>query len=88
VRAGRLTLLALLAALGHRPARIIGEQRSLEVGAAADVVAFDAVARWSVEPATLASRSSNTPLIGRELPGVVRLTMAGGRITYDATADR
>jgi len=39
-------------------------------------------ARWLVEPATLASASSNTPLLGRELPGIVRLTVASGRITY------
>jgi dihydroorotase len=84
--AGRLQLSALLAALGERPARIIGESRSLAIGAPADLVAFDPGARWRVERASLASRSANTPLLGRELPGVVRLTVVGGRVTYDATA--
>jgi dihydroorotase-like cyclic amidohydrolase len=36
-----------------------------------------------VEPEALASRSANTPLLGMELPGVVRLTVSGGRITWD-----
>ena len=39
-------------------------------------------ARWRVEATTLASVSSNTPLLGMELPGVVRLTVANGRVTY------
>ena len=82
VAAGRLTLMALVAALSTRPARIIGEERGLEAGAAADLVLFDPDARWRVEAATLASASSNTPLLGMELPGIVRLTVANGRVTY------
>jgi dihydroorotase len=48
----------------------------------AELVVFDARTRWRVEPGTLASASANTPLLGMELPGVVRLTVAGGRLTY------
>ena len=44
---------------------------------------FDPQRTWTVEPGSLASRSVNTPLLGRELPGDVRLTVSGGRITYD-----
>jgi dihydroorotase len=82
VHAGRLTLLALIAALSTRPASIIGESRSLAVGSPADVVLFDPAAIRRVDPSELASASSNTPLIGMELPGVVRLTVADGRVTY------
>ena len=82
VEAGRLKLPALMAALTSRPASIIGESRSLESGEPADLVLFDPAARWRVEPGALASRSANTPLLGMELPGVVRLTLAGGRVTY------
>ena len=84
VAAGRLTLGALVAALSTRPAAIIGEHRGLAVGAPADLVLFDPDARWRVEASTLASASSNTPLMGMELPGVVRLTVADGRVTYRA----
>lgn len=83
VAAGRVPLPVLLAALSVRPAAIIGEQRSLAVGSRADLVAFDPVATWTVMPETLASRSSNTPLQGRALPGVVRLTIADGRVTWN-----
>ncbi len=82
VAAGRLTLVALVAALSTRPAAIIGEARGLAVGAPADLVLFDPDARWRVDTAVLASVSSNTPLLGMELPGVVRLTVAGGRVTH------
>ena len=83
VAAGQVPLPVLLAALSVRPAAIIGEPRSLAVGSRADLVAFDPAATWTVMPETLASRSSNTPLLGRELPGVVRLTVADGRVTWD-----
>ncbi len=86
VEAGRLRLAELLAALGPRPAALIGERRSLDVGAAADLVLFDPAARWTVSEEALVSGGKNTPLLGMELPGVVRLTLAGGRMTYEAVS--
>ena len=82
VAAGRLGLQRLLEALSTRPAALVGETRTLAVGAAADLVVVDPAARWRVDASALASASANTPLLGMELPGVVRLTMADGRITY------
>jgi dihydroorotase len=82
VAAGRLTVPELVAALSTRPAALIGEDRSLRPGAPADLTVVDSLATWRVERDTLASSSTNTPLLGRELPGVVRLTLASGRITY------
>ena len=82
VAAGRVPLPVLLAALTSGPARIIGERRGLALGEVADLVVFDPAATWTVAADGLASRSSNTPLLGRELPGVVRLTVAGGSVTW------
>jgi dihydroorotase len=82
VAAGRVPLRVLLAALTSGPARIIGEHRGLAVGAVADLVLFDPAATWTVAADSLASRSANTPLLGRELPGRVRLTVAGGRVAW------
>ena len=82
VHAGRLGLSELVAVLSTRPAAIIGEQRGLGVGEPADLVVFDPAARWRVETDALESASWNTPLLGMELPGVVRMTVANGRITY------
>jgi dihydroorotase len=82
VESGGLALSTLVAALSTRPAEIIGERRSLASGQPADLVVFDPTARWRVEASALASASANTPLLGMELPGIVRLTVAEGRVTY------
>ena len=82
VAAETLPLPRLLQALGAGPAALIGEERSLRVGELADLVVFDPVARWRVDAKALASASANTPLLGMELPGVMRLTVASGRVTY------
>jgi len=83
VQAGCLTLAQLLGALSHRAAALIGEERGMAIGATADLVVFDMSAQWTVSRETLVSRSTNTPLLGMSLPGVVRLTVANGRATYD-----
>jgi dihydroorotase len=84
VEAGALPMAALIAAMSSRPAAIIGEERGILVGRRADFVVFDPSARWRVDRSTLTSASTNTPLLGMTLPGVVRLTIADGRITYRA----
>ncbi|HET8586546.1 MAG TPA: dihydroorotase, partial [Candidatus Limnocylindria bacterium] len=81
--AGRIDLVTLLAALSSRAAMRVGERRGLAIGQPADLVIFDPTATWQVEREALASVHANTPLLGRELPGVVRLTVAAGRLTYD-----
>ncbi len=56
-------------------------------GAPADLVVFDRSEPWTVEADGLASRGKNTPWLGMSLPGRVLLTLAGGRIAYEAPAD-
>jgi dihydroorotase len=67
-----------------RPARIgrlTGHGCALEPGAPANLVLVDPAARWTVDPYALASRSTNTPYAGRELPGRVVATFLRGRPT-------
>jgi dihydroorotase len=91
--AGLLPLARALALLTSGPARVLGAAwgsgppPGLVEGAPADLVVFDRSATWVVEPAALASRGKNTPLTGRELSGRVLLTMAGGRLAYEAGED-
>ncbi len=54
---------------------------SLSAGAVANLVLVDPVARWTVDPGALASRSRNTPYAGRKLPGRVQATFLRGRPT-------
>jgi dihydroorotase len=89
VAAGRLPLARAIEALTTGPARVLGTRpgrrgaaRGLVVGAPADLVVVDVGTAWAVTPGTLASKGKNTPLLGRELPGRVLLTVADGRLAW------
>ena len=73
----------------HRPGRgSSGSGRASRPGSRegepADLVVVDRAGTWTVTPETLLSKGKNSPLLGRELRGVVRLTIAGGRVAYAA----
>jgi dihydroorotase len=89
VDAGRLPLLRAIEALTTGPASVLaGRLRrgpaGLVEGAAADLVVFDRSESWTVTPEALASRGKNSPLIGLALAGRVLMTVAGGRLAYEA----
>jgi dihydroorotase len=93
VDAGLLPLERAVTALTLGPAGVLGSrlkrpglggERRLVEGAAADLVVFDRSARWRVEPETLLTKGFGHPLAGRSLPGQVLLTVAGGRVAYEA----
>jgi dihydroorotase len=90
VDAELLPLSRALALLTTGPARVLGSASTgrpapgLVEGAAADLVVFDRSASWTVAPDELASRGKNTPLAGRELQGRVLVTVASGRLAYEA----
>jgi dihydroorotase len=81
-----LTPLRLVEALSTSPARILGgvEGGTLREGSRADVTLLDPEARWHVNDDTLRSKSHNTPWLGQELRGRVRMTVVGGRIAYES----
>jgi dihydroorotase len=99
VDAGKLPLARAIAALTTAPASVVAAAghtagtsaarlRGLTEGAPADLVVFDRSDRWRVAPESLVSKGKNSPLIGREIPGRVLLTIAAGRLAYeDPTAD-
>jgi dihydroorotase len=90
VDAGHLTLSRAITALTVGPAAILGGRSrrngavGLVEGAPADLVVFDRSDRWTVSAEGLASRGKNSPLIGRDLPGRVLVTIAGGQLAYEA----
>lgn len=82
-RAGELSLATIVAALTTGPARLLGiSVAGVIPGTAASLVQIDLAASWRPSRETLQGRSINTPLIGRELPGVVQLTVLEGRPAY------
>jgi len=90
VDAGRLPLARAIEALTTGPASVLVARSrragsiGLIEGAPADLVVFDRSERWTVTAEALASRGKNTPLLGFELSGRVLVTLAGGRIAYEA----
>jgi dihydroorotase len=94
VDAGKLPLTKAIAALTTGPAAVVAASaatadvpaarpRGLVEGAPADLVVFDRADSWRVAPESLLSRGKNSPLLGRDLPGRVLLTIAGGRLAYE-----
>jgi dihydroorotase len=90
VDAGKLPFIRAIDALTTGPARILGPRSrragavGLVEGAPADLVVFDRSETWTVTTDALLSRGKNSPLIGMALPVRVLLTMADGRIAYEA----
>jgi len=84
VRRGILTPLRLIESMSTGPVKITRlEGGSLIVGARADVTVIDPEARWTVTKDALRSKSHNTPHLGREVVGRVRLTLVGGKTAHE-----
>jgi len=85
VDTGRMTWADVARVMSTAPARIgrVDHEhgRPIAVGEPANLVLVDPAARWTVDPAALASLSRNTPYVGRELSGRVVATFLRGRPT-------
>lgn len=82
VNQGELTLGRLIQALTTGPASVINRKASLNEGDVADICIFEPTARWQPGTNTLVSAGRHAPVTDRELPGVVRLTLAAGNIAW------
>lgn len=81
VQKGHLTWPQLIDRMSTAPCRLYGlEGGRIEEGAPADLVLFHPEETWVVSD--FASRSSNSPFTGEELPGVIYYTVCGGKIVY------
>jgi dihydroorotase len=67
------------------PSRVYGfEPPRIAVGAPANLVLLDTAATWKVEESSFRSRSVNSWALGQTLKGRVRMTVATGKVVYDA----
>ena len=81
VEPGHLTLMQLMACMSKNPAefyRMI--PGSVSQDAPADLVIFGEKERWTVDH--FASKASNSPFKGWELPGKIHYTICAGKIVY------
>ncbi len=73
----------LLALFTINPARLLGlESGTLSLGAAADVTLIDPDLEWTVDAASFASASRNTPFDGWKLRGRAVRTIVGGKTVW------
>ena len=60
------------------------QRRRPPVGAEANLVLIDPSERWTVHEDGFRSRSVNSWLVGEKLTGRVRMTVAAGRVAFEA----
>jgi dihydroorotase len=85
VEPGLVSLETLLDRLSAGPARIFGlEPPRIAVGGLANLVLLNPAATWRVRDDRFRSRSANSWLLGKRLRGKVVLTVAAGRVAYEA----
>ncbi|WP_437719147.1 dihydroorotase [Sorangium sp. So ce448] len=83
VRQGALPLGRLVDALTRAPARIARlEAPTIKAGARAELCLVDPNLSFVLDPARLRSKSKNTPFLGRQLTGRVKMTLASGRVVF------
>jgi dihydroorotase len=83
VRPGWLTKRQLIEKLSVGPAQILNcPGGCLQPGAPADVTLFDPEREWEVRDEDLASKSSNSPFIGRKLFGKVAAVWVDGTLKF------
>ncbi len=82
VEPGHMSLMDLLSKMTVNPAKLYGfNAGELKVGGPADIVIFDPKEKWTV-PDHFASKAANSPFIGDELVGKVKMTICNGNVVY------
>jgi len=81
VEPGHMTMMQVLEKMTSNPASLYKlPAGDIAVGKPADVVIFDAEEKWIVDE--FASKSTNTPFTGEELPGKIYYTICNGKVIY------
>ncbi len=84
VRDGKLTLNRAIELLTSGPAKALNlPVGTLSIGAEADIAIIDPELSWTVEEASIASKSKNTPFVGQTMQGATIKTLLGGRIVAE-----
>lgn len=83
VEPGHISLMKLMELMSKNPAEFYRMvPGSITKGAPADLVIFGEKETWTVRKEDFASKASNSPFIGWELPGKVHYTICSGKIVY------
>jgi len=85
VEPGLLSWKGLVDKMATTPAKIVGLENKGEVkeGFDGDITIVNPKQEWTITDADFASKSRNTPLLGRKLKGRVKVTICNGKIVYE-----
>ncbi|QYY32299.1 MULTISPECIES: dihydroorotase [Cupriavidus] len=79
----KVPLKTALARITSEPARVAGlKAGTLASGAVADICVFDPKEVWKVDRQSIKSQGKNSPWLGYEMEGRVRMTLVGGQVVY------
>ena len=85
VQPGHISLMKLISLMSENPAKFYHlDYKGISAGVAADLIIFGENENWIVREEEFASKASNSPFIGWELPGMIHYTICNGNIVYSA----
>jgi dihydroorotase len=86
VHANQLSLLRMIESLTVAPAKLLQlhGMGTLKPGSFGDVTILELKKDWTLTPALVASKSKNSPFLGRKFKGAVRATIVAGQVKYEA----
>jgi len=82
VHAGRISLMRMVELFTTGPARVLGVERKIWPGQAADLTIFSFDRPWTFHVGESASKSRNSPFDGRKFKGGAVGTIVAGRIVH------
>jgi len=84
VHTGKLSLMRMVELFTSGPARVLGKERKLVVGAPADLTIFSLDRPWTYNVKDSASKSRNSPFDGRSFKGGPVATIVSGKLVHPA----
>jgi dihydroorotase len=82
VHSGRITLMRMVELFTTGPARVLGMERKIAAGEAADLTIFSTDHEWAYNVKDSASKSRNSPFDGRSFKGAPMATIVAGRVVW------
>jgi dihydroorotase len=82
VHSGKISLLRMVELFTTGPARVLGMERSLAAGKAADLTLFSTAREWTYDVKNSPGKSRNSPFDQRKFKGAPMATIVAGRVIW------